>query len=266
MGKKTHLSTSWRPSRFIPAFVGAGLLAMTQVGSSAAEANFCSYIPNASDTCLRGIPPEVIEIGAAVLILSSFGWFLWSPINDLIKNPWRVMMWWRRARATIRKAQMWPIIGMIVGGLLFVGCAAWLFAKNSASVAEIQESLQRYVLPQHLTEKQMAIIGDYLRQCEPQTVKMAVLENSEEASQYRADIQQALTHGGWQVSAIQYSSDIREDVTTHFIQAQETRQRRHDPNHPKVDELFREATRRAGIQLQGHSGSGGKMWKLMSSQ
>ena len=42
---------------------------------------------------------------------------------------------------------LWPIIGMVVGGLLFIACAAWQLIANGKANAEIQETLSRYVLP-----------------------------------------------------------------------------------------------------------------------
>lgn len=241
----------------LPAFVGGIVFAMTQVGSKEAEANFCSWVPGAGDSCLRGVPPEAIQIIAVLLVVGGISWFIWPPVRIFLKKSGSIEFWRFQTGAKIKRSQMWAIGGMIVGGLLFLGCLAYFLLQNSITQAEIQESLQRYVLPRHLSPEQINSIGEYLKSHEPQKVKFEVLKNSEEASQYRVDIQNALTIGGWQVDDISYSVDVREGLTTFFVQTDESRRQQSSPNNLKVDELFREAMRKAGILLAGSGGSGG---------
>jgi hypothetical protein len=165
-----------------------------------------------------------------------------------------ILIWRRRSMSLF---QMWPTIGIVLGGLIFIGCVVWQLAENRRANAEIQETLSRYVLPRHLSEQQINTIGDYLSKYDPQQFKMMVIKNNEEASSYRADIQRALTAGGWDLSTIDYSDDVREGISLQFTETQESSRQRPDPKHPKPLEILRSAFQQARVQLAGTgSGSG----------
>jgi hypothetical protein len=176
-----------------------------------------------------------------------------SVVFLLLKRLCRVSTKWRRRVMTV--ITLWPMIGMVVGGLIFIGCVIWQLVDNRRSNAEIQETLSRYVLPRHLSEQQIITIGEYLSKYDPQQFKMIVIKHNEEASSYRADIQRALTLGGWELSTIDYSDDVREGIGLQFTETQESSQRRQDPKHPKPLELLQRAFQQARVQLAG-SGSG----------
>jgi hypothetical protein len=122
-----------------------------------------------------------------------------------------ILLWRCRLMSLL---QMWPTIGMVVGGLLFIACVVWQLTENRRGNAEIQETLSRYVLPRHLTEQQIKIIGDYLSQYPPQQYKFVLVKNYEEVGAYRVDIQRALTLGGWDVTGYDYldGDEVREGL------------------------------------------------------
>ena len=152
---------------------------------------------------------------------------------------------------------LWPMIGIVIGGLVLIACVVWQLAENRQTNAEIQETLSRYVLPRHLSEQQIDTIAGYLSKYDPQQFKMIVIKNNEEASSYRSDIQRALTAGGWELSTIDYSDDVREGISLQFTETQESSQRRPDPKHPKPLEILQRAFQQARVQLAGTgSGSG----------
>jgi hypothetical protein len=170
----------------------------------------------------------------------------------------RVMVGWtHRLRAKTRGVPMLPILGMVAGGLLFLGCAALFLANQSSSNAEIREALKRYVLPRHLTEEQIATVAGYLAQHEPQQVKFVVLKSSEEASSYRADFQKALERGRWRVVSIDYAVDMQEGVRLEYAQTLQSSQTPPDPAHPTPLAILQEAFAQARIPLTGTGGSGG---------
>lgn len=156
-----------------------------------------------------------------------------------------------------RGKQMLPIIGIVVGGLLVIGCAVWLYVNSISRTQQIQDALKRYVLPRHLSEEQIAKIADYLSQHSPQRFKMLVVKRNEEASSLRADIQTALTRGGWTVIAIDSSDDVQEGISTNFQQTQAHAQAPPDPKNPKPDQLLLEAFKIARVRLSGSGGGSG---------
>jgi hypothetical protein len=178
-----------------------------------------------------------------------------SVVFLLLQRLCRVSLKWKHRVMTI--LNLWPMIGIVMFGLLFIVCVVYQLTDNRRANSEIQETLSRYVLPRHLTEQQITIIGDYLLQYNPQQVKMVVIKNTEEASSYRADIQRALTRGAWEIISIDYSDDVQEGISAHFVETQESSQRRPDPKHPKAIEVLQKAFQQARVQWAGiGSGSG----------
>ena len=153
------------------------------------------------------------------------------------------------------RLQMWLVVGSIAGLLLFCACIIWLILDLRSTNAEIQSALRRYVLPRHLTEQQIKIVSEYLLKYDPQEVKFIVTKDNEECSSYRADFQRALEQGGWKVTSIDYSNDVREGISTNFVQPEEKAQVRPDPKHPNPDILFNDAFKQARVPI-GARGSG----------
>lgn len=200
---------------------------------------------------------------AVILWVGAGGWLLWSLWSKIRKraigngpHQSRAAVVWRRRLAAF--LHMLPIIGIVVGGLLFTVSVAWVLADNRRANEETIQVLSRYVLPRHLSEEQIGTIGGYLSKYAPCEAKFVVVKNSEEASSYRSDIQRALQLGGWTITSIDYSDDIREGITTQFTQTIESSQARPDPKHPKVDELFRQALEQAHVQLTGTGANSGQ--------
>jgi hypothetical protein len=148
---------------------------------------------------------------------------------------------------------MWPLIGMILGGLCFIGCAAWLVVDVRSTNDQIENALRRYVLPRHLTDQQISTIADYLRKFGPQVVKFTVAKDNQEANSYRADIQKALEQSGWAISSTDYA-DIPEGVRYQYMQTQENNQKPRDAKNPRPDTLITDAFKLAHVRLDGGGG------------
>jgi len=247
----------WHLLRFVPTVIGAGILAMTQVGSKQAEANFCSYVAPTNDTCLHGlISVEIMQALAVMLVVGGIGWFLWSPVTNLVKNHWRFRAWRYRTRTRIRRVPMWPLVGVLVGGLLFVGCTAWVLFKISVANNDTQTALTRYVLPRHLSQQQMDIISTYLQQHQPFSVKLRTIAMNSEASGYGSDIQKALKSGGLIVDFEGYKNDIQQGIRIRSVVPQNYQHSHALPPH----EILRKAFDAAGVKTHGSgSASGGSI-------
>jgi hypothetical protein len=141
-----------------------------------------------------------------------------------------------------------PIIGIIVGGFLFVGSIAWVLADVRRANEELGQTLSRYVLPRHLSEQQIDTIGTYLAQFPPQTASMTVVKNSEEANSYRADFQRAVEKGGWTITSIKYDDDIPEGITAYFLQTMSSQASQNDPKKPNIEAIFARALSQAKIR------------------
>jgi hypothetical protein len=167
-----------------------------------------------------------------------------------------ILTWRRRLMSLL---QIWPSIGMVVGGLLFIACVWWQLAENRRANAEIHETLSRYVLPRHLSEQQIKTIGDYLAQYPPQQYKFVLIKNYEEGGAYRVDIQRALTLGGWDVTGYDYldGDEVREGLCLQYTETQESSQKRPDPKHPKPMEVLQKAFQLAHVAVNGTGGGSG---------
>jgi len=171
-----------------------------------------------------------------------------------------------------------PIIGIVLGGCLFTGSIAWMFAEGRRANENIEQTLNRYVLPRHLTEKQIAAIADYLKGFEPQTVKILIPKGNSEAGSYASDFYTALQQGGWAVTSMgpcidvsdrlnlsqeklsAYTNDwceqMPEGISLQFTQTTESAQI-NDPKHPKPDRLFSQALLKARVPITSSGGGSG---------
>jgi hypothetical protein len=172
---------------------------------------------------------------------------------------WRVSETWRRRFMTA--LSLWPIIGMFGGALIFLSCAVWLFSDNRATNREIQQALRRYVLPRHLTEQQTAAISGYLLQHDPPKetkVIITVPERDAEAAAYADDIRQALVKGGWPIAPINTANDVQEGLGAQFWQTEQSSKIPADAQHPKLNDLLRQALHAARIEFGNFGGGGGQ--------
>jgi hypothetical protein len=125
-------------------------------------------------------------------------------------------------------------------------------------VQSIAKVIDRGVLPRHLNRRQQSAISAFLSQFEPHEFSFRIIARSEEASSYRADIEQALTKGGWTRSTKNpyvYADDVGEGLSINFIQTMEHSQKSSDPRYPDPPLLLEEAFGLAGVRLSGSSGS-----------
>jgi len=124
-------------------------------------------------------------------------------------------------------------------------------------VQSIARVIERGVLPRHLNKGQQATISGFLSLCQPYRVSFKVIARDEEASGYRADLQQALTKGGWTIGKIEYSDDLQEGIRTHLMRTMPHQQQPDDPKNPTPDRLLVMALGLAGVRFEGSSGGSG---------
>ena len=185
----------------------------------------------------------ILGFGALGFLAYDSGWFSHALPNHAAVSGNR-----RRVRAH----QMLPIVGMVIGASLLIGCTAWALIANARTNSEILHTLSRYVLPRHLSDDQINIVKEYLLQHEPQDYKFEVVRNNEEAGIFRSDIQKALTLGGWKVLGFDYPDSIQEGLSLYSATV--------DPAAPPKKEnaqtLLQEAFKKAKIRIDG-GGAGG---------
>ncbi|MDR4463785.1 MAG: hypothetical protein MRJ66_05905 [Nitrospira sp.] len=142
--------------------------------------------------------------------------------------------------------------GYIVGKKVF---------QMADDVELLNKRMERYVLPRQLTGDQKKTIADYLSKFDPQPIVMKVVPKNEEASSYRADLQQALEKGGWPVANITYDEGVQEGLRIEMTEPMQ------EPGQPdpfeklnpkkKPNDVLHDALTQAGILVSGTgSGSG----------
>jgi hypothetical protein len=206
--------------------------------------------------------PDRKDVAWALFIIcclgmaGSVGMWLWGYLQSQNTQKSKVAARWRRRFMSF--VYTLPIIGIVVGGCLFVGSIAWVVIDNRRANDEFSKTLSRYVLPRHLTDLQITKVADYLSKFDPQVVQITVIKNSEETNSYVSDIQRALQQGGWKISSFVYSEDVPEGISTNLTETQQSAQMPADPKHPKADQLFTQAFKDAKISLQGSSSGSGQ--------
>lgn len=195
----------------------------------------------------------VAVLSVVVLGALSYGAFSYFQ-KRLNEDSARYKRWKRRMNHLVHAL---PVIGILVGGFLFVGCVAWMLAEGRQANEDVARTLTRYVLPRHLTEAQIKTISTYLSGFPSQTVSFLVIRNSEEASSYRADIQRALTDGGWTISGINYSDDVPEGLQTRLMGPLNAPQQPQNAKNLPPDQLFANAMKKASVAIGGSSSGGG---------
>lgn len=108
------------------------------------------------------------------------------------------------------------------------------------SVENLQSAIAQYLLPRHLSHKQMAQIGEFLLHFEPHEVTIKFLDNDQEASGFAMDLRTALMQGGWTVD-LGTVNDAREGLNLQFEQTMQHSSAPDDPRHPKANMLLQEA-------------------------
>jgi hypothetical protein len=164
-----------------------------------------------------------------------------------------------------RGSHIMPMILMWIGGLCFLSAMTWVYFDYQSSQTEILSALRRYVLPRHLSEEQVKIIGDYLSQFPPvKNVKFQVQKDSrtdaalplEEVVSYAQDIRTALVRGGWQVSANTYTDVPFTGLGWQFMSPPQTAPSQNVEKNPRPNDLLAEAFKKAKVGGIGGNGAG----------
>lgn len=102
------------------------------------------------------------------------------------------------------------IVNLLLLSLLFL---VVFFARPTIRrIAQIEEAVERYVLPRHLSIEEQNKISEYLSERKPHTITMRYSSESEEVNLYRGDFEAALTSGGWTVR-LEPERDLAEGVS-----------------------------------------------------
>lgn len=206
----------------------------------------------ASITWLVSRVVELSDGSKSALLLVSSAIVLWVI--------WRIVKFFGTRR---RWLELMVVYLPILIGLAFCGWAYYIATTvNRVNVdsRRLKIEMMRYVLPRHLTQRQIDSIGNYLSHQEKQQVVFNVINRDEEASSFRADLQQALAKGGWAVSDIKYSDDVQEGLGL-SIQGPLPRAQQNpfDVLHPKPTpvQVLADALKQADVQVQSMGSGGG---------
>lgn len=151
-------------------------------------------------------------------------------------------------------------IGLVLLALTTLGLIGWNIWSQQR-ITHLEAQMERYVLPRHLTQNQKDSIAEYLRNSgiEPQTVEMRIITRNEEASSYRADLQQALEKAGWPVSNFIYDETVQEGLGINTLEPYPNPQQQtifdRVKNKKTPTQILTDAFKNAGVIL--HRGSGG---------
>ena len=127
-----------------------------------------------------------------------------------------------RRVTTARSWQMWLVGGALIGAILLVGCSIALILDSRSTNAEIQSALRRYVLPRHLSDKQIKRIVDTLKGAPVfNNVKLTAV-NYEEARSYAYDIRSALISAGWPCGLVSTDDNVPEGVNVTWQLTEDT--------------------------------------------
>jgi hypothetical protein len=242
---------------------------MMQVLPSDIPTHLCAwFVPGNCPNWFLALP--VRSYVPYLLYSAGFCVFFAPAIGRLWKN--NRLIWQRRLQ---RHMHLLPIICIALGGLVLLSSVVWVCLEQYRVNRDVERSLNRYVLPRHLTEKQGAAIADYLKGFEPQTARILVAKGSKEANGYADDFSEALKQGGWTVTSIdqcidaaqriKYSPEkldatlndwcehVPEGISTAFFQAESVKI---DPQLPTPNGLFKQALQKAGINADIDHGGG----------
>lgn len=180
-----------------------------------------------------------------------------------------------RITASDGKAKLLMNILLIYLPIIF-GAALMIWAyvvgkkvlQMSDDVQILQKRMVRYVLPRSLSQQQKTTIAEYLSKFEPQPVVMKVVPRNEEASSFRADLQQALEKGGWPVASILYDDNVPEGLQIGVVEPMQEpgQQDPFDRLKPKKRpaDMLQEAFTHAGVVLNGTSGGSSRDIKTVT--
>ncbi len=104
------------------------------------------------------------------------------------------------------------------------------------------------VVPRRLKPIEIKTIADFLSQHSPQKFELVVSGESPEPDIYAADIQKALTDGGWELESRTYASNLQEGITSMAIRPMSTPPNQ-DVNNPPVEVLFAQAFARSPCSI-----------------
>jgi hypothetical protein len=118
-------------------------------------------------------------------------------------------------------------------------------------VQSIANVLQRHVLPRRLSKGRIAQMGRSLAMFEPHEVTFEVIPRDEEASNFRANLQQAFERGGWKVIAVKAVDNLPEGLSIHVQQLRQSPQAKEDLKDPRFDKILQIAFGLSGVQIDG---------------
>jgi hypothetical protein len=131
--------------------------------------------------------------------------------------------------------------------------------NDDQSIAKV---IDRLVLPRRITERQKGCISDFLLQFDPHEYSFRLSSQAEEIGQYRADIEQVLTKGGWTRATNNpyvYDQNVQEGMRINFAQgtAHAQQQQGNGLKNPNAPLVLEEAFGLCRIPISGIGGSGG---------
>jgi hypothetical protein len=203
-------------------------------------------------------------------------------IASIVRNQWNNnRQLWITQFQTHRRSL--AVTGAVTVVLICVGSIAWLVLhqhrinqEQYLTNQDIEHTLDRYVRPRHLSDKQTAEIAGYLKGFDPKSVRMLIPKHNKEAETYADELGKAFQQGGWIIASVDRCLDafdrqnftkeqldvsvdawcesLLEGITTNFIQT--TKSAATIPPDKRVDVLFMTALRKAHVPYEGGSGGG----------
>ncbi len=150
-------------------------------------------------------------------------------------------------------------------GWIMIGLVSVLWLVNfvpsiqGRQIATIQSDMTRYVLPRHLSEKQVHQISEFLAQHDPKEITI-VSPIDEEASQYAGEFWTAFTDGGWKVhrdvSGTYSNRPLPEGLSIDFRGSNGPSSVEPDPKHPNASTLLVRALKEAHVEPESAGSSG----------
>lgn len=137
-------------------------------------------------------------------------------------------------------------------------------------VQSMAKVIDRGVMPRHLNKGQQVTISNFLLQFEPHEFAFQLPSSDDEAGDYREDIEQALTKGGWTRSTqnpYDYVNlnDIPVGLSITFKQTQEHSTQPDNPRNPKADTILKMALGLGGVRLRSSGNGAGPQDRLIIS-
>jgi hypothetical protein len=129
----------------------------------------------------------------------------------------------------------------------FVGSTLYRLNHESQS---LRSNLDLYVKPRTATQEQITAIAAYLSQYDPQQIKVLVVANDAEASNYMGQVMGGLIQGGWKILGTGYvEQQMNQGIS---INVEQTGQPQNpDPKHPTPQDILKRALEAGKIVVSG---------------